>query len=275
MKYDNFQSKEDDLAFREKFKFEFDIGTPIREVVKRLPDPSLDLLKKFKFPKVMIETLEKESNEGEIKGFLFGDDYPNLLAKKEKIISNYTFSLMTSFFSLLEYILEIFYLFQPREVLLEEFRKKRWFKKFKYIFPVQHDIKIKKIYDALRDFKGKYRNPLTHGMISSVNYLIPMPPYGLKPISHDYLTGEVQFRDVQIRKEDALEIIGTFEDLLDYIVEINPYNFYTLFLHFDFPIPINVTEINKIKSNMGDLEDFWGYIMDRLEYRDRVINREI
>lgn len=122
------------------------------------------------------------------------------------MVSNYSFALMTSFFSLLEYILEIFYLFQPRSIGLNEFRKKRWNDKFKYIFPIQQDSRIKKIYDTLREFKAKHRNPLTHGMLSEINYLVQMPPYGLKPISYEYLTGEVQYRDVQINKENALEI---------------------------------------------------------------------
>lgn len=57
---------------------------------------------------------------------------------------------------------------------------------------------------------------------------------------------------------------------------IKPYNFYTLFLHVkNFAIPISLEEINKIKENMGNLEDFWEYAMDRLQYEDMVRNRDI
>ena len=48
-----------------------------------------------------------------------------------------------------------------------------------------------------------------------------------------------------------------------------------LYLNFYFPIPINFDEIKKIKDEMTNLKDFLEYLLERDEYENAVINREI
>ena len=54
-----------------------------------------------------------------------------------------------------------------------------------------------------------------------------------------------------------------------------PYNYYTLFLNFDFPVPIKEDKIKELKKKMTNMKEFLDYLMDRSEYEDAIINREI
>ena len=175
----------------------------------------------------------------------------------------------------MELILEIFYLFQPRKIGLKDFKSKRWESKFKYIFSIQTDKRIKKIYDSFREIKSKYRNPLSHGLLNEINYLIPVPLYGLKPISYEYLTDEIHYREIQIQKEDASQLRNNFDDFLNYIKKTSPYNYYTLYLKMDFQVPIKEEKIKELKNEMTSIEDFFDYLQDKSEYEDAIYNREI
>lgn len=274
-KYNSLLVKKDNTNFRKKLKIEHKVGTPLRDIIQDIGDPLSKLLNEFNFSQKLIENHNNEIEDGKVKGFIIYDRYAVIIEEAEKEISNFSFALITIFFSILEFILEIFYLFQNRKIGLKDFKSKSWDFKFKYIFPIQNDKGIKKLYDAFREIKSKYRNPLSHGLLNEINYLIPVPLYGLKPISYEYLTDKIHYRDIPIKKEDAIQLKNNFDDFLNYIKKITPYNYYVLFLKFGFPVPIKEDKIKELKSEMTSIEEFLEYLMDRSEYENAIINREI
>ncbi len=274
-KYNSLLAKKDNTNFRKKLKIVHKEETPLRDVIQDIGDPLFKLLKEFNFPQKMIENHNNEIEAGKVKGLITYDRYAVIIEEAEKNISNFSFALVTIFFSTLEFILEIFYLFQNRTIGIKDFKSMSWESKFKYIFSIQDDKGIKKLYDAFREIKSKYRNPLSHGLLNEINYLIPVPLYGLKPISYEYLTDEIHYRDIQIKKKDAIQLKNNFDDFLSYIKKITPYNYYTLFLKFGFPVPIKEDKIKELKNKMTSIEEFLDYLMDRSEYENAIINREI
>ena len=275
-KYNNFLAKKDNIVYRKKYMIKYNEGTPSRKIVDVMGDPLIKILNEFDFPKEMIDNHKNKIDDGKVMGNFSHDKYPVIKGEIEKEISNYSFALISIFFSLLEFLLETFYLFQERKMGLKEFKSMHWTLKFKYIFPIQSINFIKKIYDSFREVKSKYRNPLNHGLLNEINYLVPFPPYGLKPISYEYLTDKIHYRYIQISINEAIEIEKIFQNFLDnYLKKTEPYNYYMLYLNFYFPIPINYDEIIKIKDNMTNLKDFLEYLLERDEYEDAVINREI
>ena len=273
--YNSLLAKKDIENFRKKLKIKHKEGTPIRDVIKDIGDPLFELLNEFNFSQKLIENHKNEIDDSKLKGFIMHDRYTVLIEEAEKEISNFSFALITIFFSILEFILEIFYLFQTRTIGLKDFKSKPWESKFKYIFPIQNDKGIKKIYDTLREIKSKYRNPLSHGLLNEINYLIPVPLYGLKPISYEYLTDEIHYRRIQIKKVDAIQLKKNFDDFLNYIKKTPPYNYYTLYLKLDFQVPIKEEKIKELKNEMRSIEEFFDYLQERSEYENAIFNREI
>jgi len=193
----------------------------------------------------------------------------------DKIISNYSFALMSIFFSVLEFILEAFYLFGNRIDPFLKFKKRYWYEKFKIVFPIDINKTLKKIYDDLGQIKKKYRNPLIHGLTGDFNLLVHIPGSGLVPISYEFLTDNVAFDYNEISFQDSKKILTLFESFLNYLENEEPYNYYILFFKFEFPIPINEKDIEEIKNQMNSYEEFEQELLDRARYEDMVRNRDI
>lgn len=193
----------------------------------------------------------------------------------ENKLSKYTFALILSFFSILEFILDVFFIFENHKKKFLEFKKEKWIKRFKIVFNLKNNIKIKKLYDELINIKNNYRNPLSHGLYNEVNILVFLPTIGLVPLSYEYLLNKVQYNYIEIKKEDALYILRIFKEFFKIIENEEPYNFYNLFLNYGFPIPVNKNELSKIKNKMTTYEEFKEYLDKRSRYEDMIINREI
>ena len=193
----------------------------------------------------------------------------------QKMISNYSFALIVSFFSLLEFLLDVIYAFERPNKKFFEFRKERWNDRFKLVFPINKSRKLKHLYDDLMNIKTEYRNPLTHGLTNEVNLLVPLSGIGLVPLSYEYLSDNTYYGFVEIEKDDALKIVSTFRGFLKFIENEEPYRFYMLYLNFCFPIPIDSKEIYEIKKEMTTYENFKKYLRDRGIYENMLINRDI
>jgi len=192
----------------------------------------------------------------------------------EKSISNLTFSLITSFFSVLDFILNAFYVFDQTSENFSLFRDLRWKSKFKKTFSINSDKLLKDFYDELSRIKGIYRNPLTHGLIKETDYLVFLPSIGLIPFSFSDLNKTTLFRYIEIDSDESIRIIKIFEDFFDFLSITEPFNYYMAYFKYNFPIPINQDEINKIKEEMTSIESFEQYLIDRAEYEDRIINMD-
>jgi hypothetical protein len=155
------------------------------------------------------------------------------------------------------------------------YKKNNWYEKYKIIFPIHRNKEFKLIYDKLGQIKKKYRNPLTHGLTGDYSLLLPTPNSGLIPISYDYLSNNVAFIFNEISYENAKEIEELFEKFLQLLNKEDPFKYYTLFLQFGFPIPVNKNEIGEIKDKMNTYEDFKEELIDRARYEDLIRNRDI
>ena len=193
----------------------------------------------------------------------------------EKSISNYTFALMATFYSILEFILDSFYLFSAKTVSFLDYKKQNWYEKYKIIFPIDTNKTFKIIYDKLRQIKKRYRNPLIHGLTENSSLLVPIPNSGLVPISYEYLTDNVAFEFNEVSYEDSKEIKDVFETFLELLRNEVPFKFYILFIEFEFPIPLNEKEIEEIKNKMTTYEEFKQELIDRVQYEDMIRNRDI
>jgi hypothetical protein len=208
-------------------------------------------------------------------------DYINTKTTYEKTISNFSFALIQSFFSLLEFLLNAIFIFEQFEQRdknsFKEFNEKDWKQKFKSVFPITNNKNkwIKKIYDELINIKDNYRNPLAHGFMQEENLLIPISPIGLIPISYEYLSKKIHYRLFEINKEEALKIINKFDNFFKFLEEEKPYKFYKLYIEYSFPIPNNKKLISEIKREMISYEYFKEYLNKRAEYEDMIVNRDI
>jgi len=202
-------------------------------------------------------------------------DIWNTRLKFEKEISKYSFALILSFFSLLEFLLDVFYAFEQPNMEFFEFRKKKWHNRFKIVFTISKNEKLKRLYDKLVDIKRNYRNPLAHGLRSEVTLLVQLPYIGLVPLSYEYFSQKIYYGIAEIGKNDALKIINTFQSFLDFLKNKEPYRFYMLYLDYGFAVPMNEQEVLKIKEKMTTYEEFKEYLDKEAFYQDLLINRDI
>jgi len=219
-----------------------------------------------------LEKFQKNVKEIEISNIIKN---LNIKLNLEKTISKYSFALILSFFSFLEFLLDVIYAFEQPNKKFFEFRKKKWYERFKLVFPINKNKELKHLYDDLIDIRRDYRNPLAHGLTNEVSLLVPLPFAGLVPLSYEFLSEKTYYGFVEIEKDDASKIIGTFRKLLKFVEEEEPYKFYTLYLSYGFPIPINAQESSKIKKEMTTYEEFKEYLEKRAFYEDMIRNRDI
>jgi hypothetical protein len=195
-------------------------------------------------------------------------DMLNMDFKSNKEIGNYCFALMTSFFSLTEFIFEVFYLFEPKSVSLADFNIRKWHEKFKLLFPIEKSTKLKSLYDNFIDIKNNYRNPLTHGLLNRDAYLIPiagkMIPYSYKNLN------KVYHQFFIIEKQEAIHIISVFNQFLTFIESNDPYRYYMYFIKYSFPIPAKSENIDALKQKMTNFEAFKEYIDNQVRYHDFI-----
>lgn len=191
-----------------------------------------------------------------------------------KKISKYSFALILAFFSLLEFLLDVVYVFEYPNKNFLKFRKKQWKDRFKSTFPINSNEKLKNFYDEFTSIRRNYRNPLTHGLRNEVNLLFSLPSIGLVPLSYEYLSHTTYYGFVEIGKEKALNILDLFRTFLKFMEEEDPYMFYILYLDIGFSIPVNEKEVLKIKKLMTTYEDFKEYLISKSRYEDIIINRD-
>lgn len=240
--------------------------------------PKLSSIYKFYEQKVLDTIGEYEKFENDIKKpEKIPDITENLNIKLtlQETISKYSFALILSFFSFLEFLLDVIYAFEQPNKKFFEFRKENLNDRFRLAFSINKNKELKRLYDSLINIKTNYRNPLAHGLTNEVNLLVPLPSAGLVPLSYEYLSDKTYYGFAEIEKDDASKIISTFRRFLKFVEDEEPYKLYILYLSYGFSIPINAQEISKIKKEMTTYEEFKEYLEKRASYEDMVINRDI
>ncbi len=212
-----------------------------------------------------LEHLDKLKKNSNLNNFV---EILNERTRYENIISICSFSLILSFFSLLEFILDVMYAFEQPRIDFFNYRKRSLKERFKLVFDISKNKELKKLYDEIINLKGNYRNPLTHGLTNEVGLLVPSSYYGLIPLSYEYLMKEIHYGPFTIGKEHSIKIISIIEKFLNFIKNENAFKFYMLYLEYGFPIPIEGKEVDKIKKEMTTHEDFKEYLSLRSEYEN-------
>jgi len=188
--------------------------------------------------------------------------------------SYYTFALINSFFACLEFILDVFFVFDRKQYSYVKFKQDDWKIRFKRVFSLSDD-RILKIYNQLVHIKDEIRNPLTHGLNNENNLLVPLSGSGLVPVSYHHILNKINYKLVLIGKAESENIFDTFKRFFHYITHVNPYRYYILYTKFNFPIPHDIDEINKIKTKMTNYQEFKQSLIDKARFESMVINREI
>jgi len=193
----------------------------------------------------------------------------------QRIVSYRAIPLINAFFSLLEFILDVFYAFQQPPLSFFEFRKLTWQDRFKAAISLEPGSPVVKLYEQLVNVKTQYRNPLTHGLTNESSLLVPFPFAGLVPISYEHLSNTVHFGFIQISSASVRDTIKTFSEFLEVIANEEPYCYYVLYVNHGFPVPIAKKAVEQIRKEMTDYRSFEEYLQNRSLYEDAVTNRDI
>lgn len=193
----------------------------------------------------------------------------------EMVVTYRTIPLITAFFSLLEFLLDVFYAFQQPELSFFEYRNLSWQDRFKSTIPLQPGNDFTKHYEQLVNIRSQYRNPFTHGLTNESSLLVPFSFAGLVPVSFEHLSNTVHYGFVQMSSNTVKEIISTFSNFLDLIGNEEPYCYYVLYVDYGFPVPVAKQAVESIVKEMTDYEGFKEYLQARSHYEDDVTNRDI
>lgn len=193
---------------------------------------------------------------------------------KEVESSYYFFPLISIYYSILEFLLDIFKCLDEPGIDYVEFRSLSWKDRFKSVFDLE-DAELKKIYDVIVEIKDSYRNPLTHGLNNEVNLLVPIEGEGIVPISYEFLNDKPHFTSKIISIEKSTEYLSTLENFFNYLSKTQPYCFYWLYLQYDFIIPKSISDVKNLKNHMTSIEEFNDYLDRMDEYYERKMNGEI
>jgi hypothetical protein len=199
----------------------------------------------------------------------------NEKARVELIVSYRAFPLLVSFFSLLEFLLDVFYAFERPAMSFFAFRKLNWQDRFKAVVQLPSGSEILKSYEKLLRLKRLFRNPLTHGLTNETSLLVPVPFGGLVPASYEHLESSVHFGSIAVSEGAAVEALETFNGLLSHLSASEPFAYYMRYADNGFSIPIQKNEIAALKAEMTSLESFDEYLREKSAYQDAVTNRDI
>lgn len=214
-----------------------------------------------------------ENGETNLQNNNFTDSI-NKELELERESQYYIFSLVTSFFSLSEFIFISILCFSEENISYKKFENLSWSERFLKIFDIKSDNRIHKLYDSLLEIRRDYRNPLSHGLWSRYEQLlVPFKGVGLIPISYEFSKKTMFFiLNLGMSKE---KILKTFDEYFNYLNSDSWFKLILEYLLFSFPIPFNKKEIKKIKRFMNNEKEFTQYLENRAGYEDAVINRMI
>lgn len=210
-----------------------------------------------------------QNNTSDIMNFL------NRQLELDRNVSFYVLPLNIVFYSMLEFLMDVFYAFERPSIAFFDFRELKWSERFKKVLPVQTDFQIAKVYRELLHIRRHYRNPLCHGLTDETSLLVPMPGAGIVPLSYKNLSLQMQYGLTPISKDTATYQLDIFTRFNEYIEEREPFCMYLLFAQHAFPIPIEETAAQEVKRHMTGYDNFDEYLVYRSMHEDMIINRDI
>jgi len=199
----------------------------------------------------------------------------NRRIRLENILTYRTVPLMTSFFSLLEFLLDVFFAFRQPNMTFFDFRNRSWRDRLKAVIPITPDSPFTPVYERLSLLKARYRDPLAHGLTSESSLLVGVPFAGLVPISYEHLSDTVHFGFTQVTRDAAGEMIRGFEEFLALLSKQDPYCYFILYLDYGFSVPAAKEASGRICQQMTSYEGFEEWLQAKSMYEDAVTNRDI
>lgn len=187
-----------------------------------------------------------------------------------------TIPVVISFYSFLEFFLDVVFAFSCKDMSLKDFRNLSWQERFKLLINVEPGQKINPIYEDLVNIKKNFRNPITHGLGNETGLLV-YSEYegGLIPISYKLYNEKIELSFCSFKEQDSLDILKTFDSFIHFINYTKPYSFYLLYLKEFMHIPIDKEHIDVLKKEMTTKKSFNDYLKTVNRISTMVYNREI
>jgi hypothetical protein len=193
----------------------------------------------------------------------------------ENVLTYRCYPMMMSFFSLLEFILDVFYAFEQPDLSFFDFRRLTWRERLKKVVSLKPSTDMTHLYERLVNIWTQYRHPLTHGLTNESSFLFPFPFAGLVPDSYEHLSKTVHYGSVQIPQDFAREMMEAFAAFLGLIAHQEPYSYYVLYSEYGFSIPVTKQAVSAIRNEMKDYDSFEESLQAKSEYQDMIENRDI
>jgi len=189
-----------------------------------------------------------------------------------------SFGLIISFFSVCEFILDVFYVFEKLGENFFQFQRNNWYKKFEKVFDTKTNSNIVKIFEDLKELREVYRNAYAHGMTfqnnNPNNLLVNFKGHPV-PISYQYISDTIYYgRKHLFNNEDSKKLIQVFESFFDFISNNEPYSLYYKWIETGWEIPLYKDWINRTIDMLKDEDEFLEYAEERAYHEDRVDNRD-
>jgi len=204
----------------------------------------------------------------------------NLLRRREDSVSKHCFPLIFSFFSLLDFLILTFFVFEDSNVGFQKIKnfklrmKRDWSLGFRDVFDLSKPS-INRLFLNLKDIREKYRTPLSHGICGDTGFLILFPGLGLIPQSYKDLQNQIYYGFTDFRIKNAKIIMEEFNKFIKFIKSNKPYKFYLVYLESGLAIPINSKGLRLLKNKMKNLNELNKYIDTELHIAEMVDNREM
>jgi hypothetical protein len=197
----------------------------------------------------------------------------NPIIRRNKKISIFGLTCIVFYYSLLEFIFDLIYTFEKADPAhFFTFKKNKFKERFKEIFPIDKNKKLKSFYEELLNIKRKYRDSIVHGLTDANISLLVSSKVGLVPLSYEFLSQTVYFGLFEIDVDEVGKILNLFEDFYKWLRANLPYKFYLKYAEAGLEIPFDQSEVNKIKSYMKSEKIFSKYIKERVKEEEYLLN---
>jgi hypothetical protein len=195
----------------------------------------------------------------------------NYLSQLEKRLSHAGAAMVVFYFSYTEIIFDVlFALDDKRASSWIEFRSLHWHERFKEVLPVSVDAGLHDIYQSLLEIKRMLRDPVVHGYGCAEALLVPMPHFGLIPVSYEPFAERFRLPWIAAEKEvvhRSKDVFDRFDRWLDCDERAQ---FALLYAKSGFEIPFQHQRLDEIRSWMSSREEFEHALQHEAEVQDML-----
>jgi hypothetical protein len=188
-----------------------------------------------------------------------------------RALSRVAAPMVVFYFSYTEIILDIMFALSERKSMSwHEFRSLHWDDRFKQTLQPSSDHELNTLYQRLLELKRTLRDPLVHGYGCEEALLVPMPHFGLIPVSYAPWAKRFHLPSSPVPDEMAAGARETF-DLLDKWLESHEDPMYALlYARSGFPIPFGEAGLKEIRGWMSSPEEFEAGLQREAEIQDAM-----